>query len=219
METWYKYTFTINGGQHPEIAYSFKLKIKLGENILEKGYLAIQNATSFNRFKKVNNINNLMDINNLVNATVSHLLESLPEDVYDITPVFIKEDKLETTTNNSRGSGSNSTNNTNKLKKNIVNPLESINKTKFSINNVQELIGCSGCYNESLSQMSHMECPEGCLHEKKECVNCTNSTEKCSNNNNDSNNKTFTHSQNKESEPISRKRKRGEDNNIILSRI
>jgi hypothetical protein len=64
-----------------------------------------------------------------------------------------------------------------------------------------------------------MECPEGCLHEKKECVNCTNSTEKCSNNNNDSNNKTFTHSQNKESEPISRKRKRGEDNNIILSRI
>jgi hypothetical protein len=145
METWFKYVFTIRG-HYSELTFNFKLKVKVGENIIEKGYLFIQ-TNKFNRFKKINKIHNLMDVKKFCEKD---------EDPTNI-PIFIKS-KLVMSKNMEEV-------------KNIVSPLETI-KIRFSLNNIKEIIGCPGCYNESMGQLSHMGCPEGCLHEKEECSCC-----------------------------------------------
>jgi hypothetical protein len=196
METWYKYTFTIINEPCPEIAFSFKLKIKLGENILEKGYLAIQN-TSFNRFKKVNKITNLMNTNQFIGSSTTSRSDS------DNNRFFVK------------GSSNPNMNEVKNINSSSSTPLEKT-KMKFSINEIRELVGCNGCYNDSLGQMSHMGCPEGCLHEKKECSMC-DFTEDCdlvtTTDDENDHGEIYTQSQqNKEGydEPVSKKRKREE---------
>lgn len=31
---------------------------------------------------------------------------------------------------------------------------------------------CYGCINDKLDQLSHMECPTGCLHDPEDCPIC-----------------------------------------------
>lgn len=56
-----------------------------------------------------------------------------------------------------------------KLEKIYAHKNEDFNKQDFTINENK----CFGCLNDKLDQRSHMDCPEGCLHNKKECELCS----------------------------------------------
>jgi len=38
-----------------------------------------------------------------------------------------------------------------------------------------KLLKCYGCLEEQLNQMAHMDCPDGCLHDKVACDLCSSS--------------------------------------------
>ena len=145
MKAWYKCTVSIIG-YNPSVTFSFKLCLEMGKNILEEGYVYIQNNT----MKKL---------------TKNHPVD-IPFDAEKFLERIKTDDKLSSTIYDRIDKKSSFEEVTN-----IIFPLDNI-KSRFIIYDIREIYGCMGCCYESLGQKEHMDCPAGCLHTSQTCSLC-----------------------------------------------
>lgn len=47
-------------------------------------------------------------------------------------------------------------------------------KARYTIENIESIPSCMGCFNSCLNQEAHMDCNGGCLHNPDVCINCNN---------------------------------------------
>ena len=144
MKVFYKYRF--EASDNPNIGFSINCYVGFGDNILEEGYRSAQNRL-FNRFKENYKLGHTLNINKF-SKNIRTKAKS-PAAICDLVDKASSVAEI----------------------MNIVVPMNVL-KSRYIIKDIREEIGCAGCCYESLGQLIHMDCPNGCLHEKEDCAVC-----------------------------------------------
>lgn len=147
MADYHFYLYTIRSDGDTQ---TFRLKLDDGDNILDKGYIHLQDTVLRETLEDCGYKGGYDDLDEFETVKKVYLQNGLvfESEVKDVHAAGTWHEL-----------------------KNVIVPMEYI-YDRYELISIEQCARCEACFYGECGQIRHMECPDGCLHDPELCVWC-----------------------------------------------